>query len=382
MYESMMLATLHHFPSFQIASQPAPASSTLDVPDSLVHWMAMNYTKMSYFQTLPFLSILTLNLSSTFVFFLCVIGLPQCQALEFRSISGPPETSGSIDPGGVVIVGCTLQYPGKLDSSSSLHLVGTDGNRTQVSFSSLNSTTSSQSYSTVPIPKDVQSGYYFLVAVDTNRTVIASSYNFQISDNVRDSDNTMTSDLPGSPTNLTTPEKLKNSNVGAIAGGVVGGVVGLVLLAFAIFFFIRWRRRKKDYSENSATDMTQYFEEPTPFLSTAPSEAEVNWQDDGALTIVGASKMRQQKKEMLGQRERLERQLEDYLQGVGSPSEIGTGNGGLDSVPSRAVGAGSDDAPAVPELQEQVNVMTQRIAILEAELAEQAPPEYASQYNP
>ncbi|KAF9267019.1 hypothetical protein L218DRAFT_995920 [Marasmius fiardii PR-910] len=326
--------------------------------------------------TLPLLSIPNLNLTGLFVLISLFITL-QCHALEFRSISGPPETSGSIDRGGVMVVGCTLQYPGVLDESTLLYLVGTDGNRTQVSFSSLTSSTS-QSFSTVPVPKDVQSGYYFLVAVESaNRTVIASSSNFQISSTVRDSNNSTSSSGPNS-TNPSGPSKKANVGAGAIAGGVIGGVFGVVLVGILIFFFIRRRRRRRRARfENSATDITQYFEEPTPFLGVAPTRSDfpVVGQGTGSSSI---TKMEERKLEMVERRERLRRQLDDYYRQHTQSGSLRSPTTDNRHGPER----GGEEGDDTVELQRQVGVMTRRIAMLEAELAEQAPPEYVSEYNP
>ncbi|KAK7030883.1 hypothetical protein VNI00_013993 [Paramarasmius palmivorus] len=307
-------------------------------------------------------------LISSVAFFLAVIlgcSTP-VDALEFRSISGPPETSGNILRGGSLVITCTRQYPGDLDSST-LFLVGTAGERTQVSFSSLNSSTS-QAVSIVQVPQQIDGGHYFLVAVESNRSVIASSPNFTI-DNATVSSTSSAS----SPTESSSDQGSNSSpgssgsNAGAIAGGVIGGVVGLAAVVVAVLLFLR-RRRVLGEKKMITPDISTYFTEPTPIITGESSQG----QGQGAGPPSAAKEkylmMQEQKEQMLGMRQRLERRLEDNM----AEHRMRIANPDGSSVASQS---GQD---TVPELRRQLDVMSQRIHELEAELAEQAPPDYVS----
>uniref|UniRef100_A0A0W0F6A0 Uncharacterized protein n=1 Tax=Moniliophthora roreri TaxID=221103 RepID=A0A0W0F6A0_MONRR len=291
------------------------------------------------------------------------------EALEFRSVAGPPETGGSILRGGILVIGCTFNYPGDLESSS-LYLVDTAGNRTQVSFTSLDSSTS-QAFSRVNVPQEVEGGHYFLVAVETNRSVIASSPNFNISSATAtnatptrspfdcDTSSSISSSSTSDPTSSQVAAGSSESsspNAGAIAGGVIGGVVGLALTIIVILLFLK--RRKAERERSIATpDISEYFTQPTPLVSEGPStEAKDRYL-----------RMQEQKEQMLGMRERLERRLEDNM--AEERMRVMNPDGSA---------ASESDQDTVPELRRQLDIMSQRIQVLEAELAEQAPPDYVS----
>ncbi|ESK90970.1 hypothetical protein Moror_16368 [Moniliophthora roreri MCA 2997] len=279
------------------------------------------------------------------------------EALEFRSVAGPPETGGSILRGGILVIGCTFNYPGDLESSS-LYLVDTAGNRTQVSFTSLDSSTS-QAFSRVNVPQEVEGGHYFLVAVETNRSVIASSPNFNISSATATNASSISSSSTSDPTSSQVAAGSSESsspNAGAIAGGVIGGVVGLALTIIVILLFLK--RRKAERERSIATpDISEYFTQPTPLVSEGPStEAKDRYL-----------RMQEQKEQMLGMRERLERRLEDNM--AEERMRVMNPDGSA---------ASESDQDTVPELRRQLDIMSQRIQVLEAELAEQAPPDYVS----
>ncbi|KAK1219537.1 hypothetical protein PQX77_017725 [Marasmius sp. AFHP31] len=338
----------------------------------------------------------SLSFHILFLLYFFFLRIHACLGLEFRSISGPSETGGSIDPGGFLVVGCTLQYPGKLDNSSNLFLVGPDGKRTQVTFSSLNSSTS-QLFSTVPIPQSVESGHYFLIAAQaSNNSIIASSPNFQVSNNTRNTSPPTSTDTPNSSPSQgesgTDSSSKSGPNAGAIAGGVVGGVIGLAALAFTVFF-LRRRRSRMRYPKMEATGfldpytITRPLTPPTPVQTSSQSHSQL--QPHSAITATSPTEslprrlppipsdspylsMKERKEQMLGQRERLELQLERYR----SQPPPSTTAGSSDGHPSETTAN-----KTVVELRNQVDVMTQRIAMLEAELSDQPPPDYMSSYG-
>ncbi|KAJ8092084.1 hypothetical protein AAF712_011846 [Marasmius tenuissimus] len=343
---------------------------------------------LSNFQSLPF--------QILFLLYLFFLQINACLGLEFRSISGPSETGGSIDPGGFLVVGCTLQYPGKLDNSSNLFLVGPDGKRAQVTFSSLNSSTS-QLFSTVPIPQGVESGHYFLVAAQaSNNSIIASSPNFQVSNNTRNTSPSTSTDSPNSNPSQgesgTGSSPKSGPNAGAIAGGVVGGLVGLAALAFAVFF-LRRRKSKKRCPKMEATGFVDPYTITRPLTPPTPVQASPQSQSQfhplSATTVTSPTdssprklppipqdssylSMKERKEQMLGQRERLELQLERYR----SQPPPSTTAGSSDGHPSETTAN-----ETVVVLRNQVDAMTQRIAMLEAELSDQPPPDYMSSYG-
>ncbi|EEB93060.1 hypothetical protein MPER_08338, partial [Moniliophthora perniciosa FA553] len=107
-----------------------------------------------------------------------------------------------------------------------------------------------------------------------------------------------------------------------------GGIVGLALFIIGIVLV----KKPKESGEWSL--------QPTPLEGTRERYFQ----------------MREQKEQMVGLRERLERRLEDNMSSQLEEEEQDT----------------------VPELRRQLDVMSQRIQDLEAELAEQAPPDYVS----
>ncbi|KAI3601440.1 hypothetical protein WG66_002578 [Moniliophthora roreri] len=260
------------------------------------------------------------------------------EALEFRSVAGPPETGGSILRGGILVIGCTFNYPGDLESSS-LYLVDTAGNRTQVSFTSLDSSTS-QAFSRVNVPQEVEG------------TPTRSPFDCDTSSSISSSS---TSDPTSSQVAAGSSES-SSPNAGAIAGGVIGGVVGLALTIIVILLFLK--RRKAERERSIATpDISEYFTQPTPLVSEGPStEAKDRYL-----------RMQEQKEQMLGMRERLERRLEDNM--AEERMRVMNPDGSA---------ASESDQDTVPELRRQLDIMSQRIQVLEAELAEQAPPDYVS----
>ncbi|KAG7087109.1 hypothetical protein E1B28_013090 [Marasmius oreades] len=130
-----------------------------------------------------------------------------------------------------------------------------------------------------------------------------------------------------------------------IIGSVVGGTV-FILLLLLLFLFIR-RRRNKPLGTG-----------PTPFLDATPSSG----SDTPYMDI------RERKMQMLGQRERLERELEAYEQVESQESNSGTGDipDGIDESNQEGVAQVS---------RRQIELLTQRIAALEAAMA---PPDYSS----
>ncbi|KAL0568550.1 hypothetical protein V5O48_013429 [Marasmius crinis-equi] len=306
---------------------------------------------------------------------LLLLLLSPSHALEFRSISGPPEQGGTIDPGGVLVIGCTLQYPGKLEpESTNLFLVGSDGKRTQATYSGLNSTTASQSFSTVGVPKELESGWYFLVAVENvNNTVIASSTNFQISGNVRNSSTTLSSaslptGLPTSNPNSNTAKR--NTNAGTIAGGVIGGLIGLVALGVLCFKRRRSLGQKKDPELVDPYTIPSSYQPPPssgPVKVTSPTDSDPREQTQmlPPTTNTTTFSMREQREQILSEKERLEHQIDQIRLLPPLPTER----------------EGEEEGEMVIELRNQVDAMTQRIAMLEAELADVPPPDYVSSYG-
>ncbi|KAL0568551.1 hypothetical protein V5O48_013430 [Marasmius crinis-equi] len=347
------------------------------------------YTPLRF--SLSFLPILSLSL------LLFLTQIHPTQALEFRSISGPPEQGGSIDPGGVLVIACTLQYPGKLESGTDLFLVGSDGKRTQATYSGFNSTTAGQSFSTVGVPKEVGSGWYFLVAVESaNNTVIASSTNFKVSANVRDSSTVAPSSLPSSTPTSSPDQNSENKkpNGGAIAGGVVGGLLGLVAVVLGVLVMRRRRQKQKQDPEEFLDPYT--VARPYPYPPPSPGPGTIQSPDGGGglFTVTSPSDtsdpqkqtlqllspttdttttltMREQKEQMLGQKEHLERRIDQIRRLPPLPTERSV-NGG---------GEGEGGGETVVGLRNQVDAMTQRIAMLEAELADLPPPDYVSSYG-
>lgn len=304
---------------------------------------------------------LPLFISSVAFLLAAILGCsPPVHALEFRSISGPPETSGNILRGGSLVITCTRQYPGDLDSST-LFLVGTAGERTQVSFSSLNSSTS-QAVSIVQVPQQIDGGHYFLVAVESNRSVIASSPNFTINNATVSSTSSASPTETSSDQGSSSSSGSSSSNTGAIAGGVIGGLVGLAAVVVAVLLFLR-RRRVSREKKMITPDFSSYFTEPTLIVNGESSQGQGQGQRAGPSSPVKEKylMMQEQKEQMLGMRQRLERRLEDNM-----------------ANPDGSSVASQSDQDTVPELRRQLDVMSQRIHELEAELAEQAPPDYVS----
>lgn len=60
---------------------------------------------------------------------------------------------------------------------------------------------------------------------------------------------TSPSPTPSSPSSSAASQN--SSHAGAIAGGTVGGIASLVIIAMAIFFYIRWRRKPKSQELSS-----------------------------------------------------------------------------------------------------------------------------------
>ncbi|KAL0057100.1 hypothetical protein AAF712_016275, partial [Marasmius tenuissimus] len=79
--------------------------------------------------------------------------------------------------------------------------------------------------------------------------------------------------------------------------------------------------------------------------------------------------MKERKQQMYGQREQLEQQLEELYRLQAPP---GTNGGNEDGHQSETT------ANETVVLRSQVDAMTQRIAMLEAELSDQPPPDYVS----
>lgn len=71
---------------------------------------------------------------------------------------------------------------------------------------------------------------------------------------------TSTAKSTSSPTHTPTPPP-KPSHTGAIVGGVVGGVLGLLVIAGAIWFFLR--SRKRNVARREAEGMSAPAPEPT-----------------------------------------------------------------------------------------------------------------------
>ncbi|KAG7087030.1 hypothetical protein E1B28_013009 [Marasmius oreades] len=146
------------------------------------------------------------------------------------------------------------------------------------------------------------------------------------------------------PTSQPENARPHKSNPGAITGGVLGGLVVLVVATVTLFFILK--RRKKKLKHNL---------DPTPYLDTTPSSS----SDAPYINI------REQKMQMIAQRERLERELDAYEQS--SRESDSTSRGVPDDI--------NDTDHVVQVLRRQMEVLTQRIATVEAGMA---PPDYSS----
>ncbi|KAF9263916.1 hypothetical protein L218DRAFT_999082 [Marasmius fiardii PR-910] len=183
------------------------------------------------------------------------------------------------------------------------------------------------------------------------------------------------------------PGPLKKLNTSAIAGGVVGGVIVLA----TVFCLIQRRsnnRRKAWVKLGGSFSQRPYHlryspsgfssfnhatcTDPTPFVDPTPPSSDFDVQ-------VSHGDTREHQVWMIGQKESLERQLTEAQQRAsqakGSKSRTkatqGSGSQGTTGE-SNQVGE-SDDA--VQALRHEVDILTRKIATLEAGMA---PPDYSS----
>ncbi|KAK1215645.1 hypothetical protein PQX77_021708 [Marasmius sp. AFHP31] len=191
---------------------------------------------------------------------------------------------------------------------------------------------------------------------------------------------------------------------GAIAGGMVGGVVGLTGLVVVILDFLRRRRSRSGYPSTSPfftiantrrahlgitfyTEMgatafvdpytiTRPLKPSTPPVQTSQSAAlPKNPSERRPLPIPPDSPhltMRERREQMLGQKELLEQQLKQYRLRPPTSTIVGSADGHQSETTANET---------VVALRHQVDVMTQKIAVLEAELVDQSPPDYVSSYG-
>lgn len=107
------------------------------------------------------------------------------------------------------------------------------------------------------------------------------------------------SSAPATPSVVPTSTP-KKSHVGAIAGGVIGGLCFFVLLAGAIFFFIRLKRQSASKFRGPELDgqgIPPKFLDSTPvYEKSAPAETSISELHDSKSDVgSGASRMGSQK---------------------------------------------------------------------------------------
>ncbi|KAG7087059.1 hypothetical protein E1B28_013040 [Marasmius oreades] len=151
---------------------------------------------------------------------------------------------------------------------------------------------------------------------------------------------------PTNPPTATVTALPHTSNTGAIAGGVVGGVLALFLVATVVFCILQRRNKKLKHDFD-----------PTPYLDWPVSSSDAPYMEIGA-----------RKAQMIGQRERLQRELEAYEQ---SAQESNSRSGAFPN----GVNGSNQEEDVVQALRRQMEVLTKIMATLEAGMA---PPDFSS----
>ncbi|KAG7087113.1 hypothetical protein E1B28_013094 [Marasmius oreades] len=148
---------------------------------------------------------------------------------------------------------------------------------------------------------------------------------------------------PSTPTPLNDKNGAKRPHKVAVIVGLTVGFITLGIIG-AIIFYLRYRRRRK-------ADMTPPI--VTPFSDTT-------------VYSVSRTDIKERKRQLIGQRERLERQSRvDEQAPQTSPANNQTDNTGIDQL-----------RDTMQNLRRQMDVVTQRMATLEAGTAR--PPDYSS----